>query len=70
MKLKELTEKNDKELTQLIADQRSKVAQLYVDIRTKKVDNIKEIWAAKRTIARALTIQKQRTLTENGENNG
>ena len=70
MKVKEIAEKNPKELTQLINDQRAKLATLVVDLRTKKVSNVKEIAAVKKTIARALTIERQRALSENGENDG
>lgn len=70
MKVKQIAEKNPKELEQMVVDQRNKLAGLLIDLRTKKVDNIKEISAVKKTIARALTIQRQRELSENGENNG
>ncbi len=62
MKLAKITEKNDKELEALIADSRAKVASLVIDLRTKKVTNVKELNQVKKTLARALTVTRQREL--------
>jgi ribosomal protein L29 len=62
MKLAKITEKNDKELEALITDSRAKVASLVIDLRTKKVTNVKELNQVKKTLARALTVTRQREL--------
>lgn len=64
MKLNQITEKQAKELDLLIEDQRKALAGLIIDMRTKKVSNVKEIASVKRTIARALTIKRQREIAE------
>lgn len=64
MKIKDIAEKNPKELVQMVTDQRTKLASLRVDLRTGKVPNIKEIASVRRSIAQALTIQRQRELTD------
>jgi large subunit ribosomal protein L29 len=60
MKIKQLAEMTDKELTQAVTDQQGKLGDLAIDFRTKKVSNVREVRQVKRTIARALTIQRQR----------
>lgn len=69
MKLNQITEKSDKELQSLVVEQRQALANQVVEFRTKKVSNVKQIKAIKQTIARALTIARQRELTktETGE---
>jgi ribosomal protein L29 len=70
MKIRDITEKTTPELEQLATDQRTKLGELHVNMRTKKVENIKEIAATKRTIARALTVLRLRELTELEKDNG
>jgi ribosomal protein L29 len=70
MKMQELSEKSPQELQQLIMDEHTKLAQLAIDMRTKKVSNVKEIAARKKTIAQAMTLARLRELGGNGENNG
>lgn len=70
MKLAKITEKTDKELEALIADSRKKAAELVLNLRTQKVANIKELHLVKRTVARALTVKRQRELAELEKNNG
>ncbi|MBW3538397.1 50S ribosomal protein L29 [Candidatus Parcubacteria bacterium] len=64
MKLREIAEKTDGELEQLAAEQRSRLAQIALERRTKKVTNVKEAAGVKRTIARALTIKRQRHIAQ------
>jgi ribosomal protein L29 len=79
MKLAEITEKSNKELDVLVADQRQALASHVIEMRTKKVTNVKQTSAIKRIIAQALTIKRQRELSQLeeannkqtvGENNG
>jgi ribosomal protein L29 len=62
MKLNKIVEKNDKELEALIAESRAKAAEIAINLRTTKVANIKELHEVKRTIARAMTVKRQREL--------
>jgi large subunit ribosomal protein L29 len=62
MKLADITSKTDKELTVLVAESRKQLADLAVEMRTKQVANVKQIRATRRTIARALTLLRQREL--------
>jgi ribosomal protein L29 len=62
MKLAEITRKTDQELAQLIKEERQALAQAVIDSRTKEVKNVKVIHAHKQTIARALTIARERQL--------
>lgn len=68
IKLKELQNKTEKELADLVNEQRQKLRQLSVDSRTKKVTNVKEFSHFKKNIARVLTLQRQKQLE--GENDG
>lgn len=70
MKAKDIMQKSDKELASLIADSRSKIVTAHIDLRTKEVKNVREIRAHKRTLARALTAQNERRLTELEKKNG
>lgn len=63
MKITEILDKNDKELATLITDTRKKLADLHVEMRTKKVSNVKQILAIRKTIAQALTVQRQREIS-------
>lgn len=64
MKLADITQKSDKELATLITEQRQKLAQARTDLRTKQGGNVKEILALRKTVARVLTVQRQRQLTK------
>lgn len=63
MRLAEITEKSDKELENLVLEQRQALAKHLIDMRTKKVPNIKQTAAIKRIIAQSLTIKRQRELS-------
>jgi large subunit ribosomal protein L29 len=64
MKLAQIAEKTEKELMQLVSDERKHLSDLVIELRTKKVSNVKEIYSVKKTIARALTVLRQRELTK------
>lgn len=64
MKFAEITQKSDAELATLLADSRKQLAQLAIDSRTKQVANVKQIHAVKRTVARTLTLQRQRQIEQ------
>ena len=70
MKLKDIITKSDKELQSLVADSHKAIASLVIDMRTKEVKGVKQIAAHKRTVARALTILRQRELTAQSANKG
>lgn len=69
MKTADVRQKSDAELQTLLTDSRQQLAQLAIDTRTKQGGNVKQIAAIKKTIARALTIHRQREL-EQEENHG
>lgn len=70
MKLQDIRSKSDKELITLIAESRKQLADSWVDMKTKKISNVKKIAGIKVTIARSLTEQKERELKKLEESNG
>lgn len=62
MKLADIAQMNDKELNELIIKQRVALAEAVIEAKTKEVRNVKTQYAIKRTIARALTIARQREI--------
>ena len=68
MKHKDITQKSDKELQTLLSDKRKELGQLAIDMKTKQIPNTKQVRSIKKTIARTLTVQRERQLKE--ENNG
>lgn len=64
MKLTEINQKNNQELDILVRDTRASLAEAIIESRTKQVTNVKLYAGYKRTIARVLTIQRQRQLQE------
>ena len=62
MKLQDITKKTDQELAELIAAERTALAKAIIDSRTKEVKGVKILAAHKKTIARALTIARERSL--------
>ncbi len=64
MKQTEIMQKSDQELTALVIDTRKALAEAVIESQTKQITNVKQFAAHKRTIARALTIQRQRALQE------
>jgi ribosomal protein L29 len=70
MKLADIKQKNDKELAALAADTRKQLADVLVEMRTKQFSNVKQINAIKKTLARTLTVQRERELKQLEESNG
>ncbi|MFH0906720.1 MAG: 50S ribosomal protein L29 [bacterium] len=58
MKAKELHQKTEKELKDLLAENKSKLGQLRFELGSKKLKNIRQIRQLRRDIARILTISK------------
>lgn len=59
MKAKEITQKSKEELLQLAVESREKLRELRFKVANKQLKNVREIRAAKKTIARALTQLQQ-----------
>ena len=64
MKLPEITKKTDAELKTLITEARADLAKAVIDSRTKEVKDVKQIGRLKKTIARALTIAREREIAK------
>jgi len=59
MKIKELKQKNDKELKELLIHLKDSLRELRFNLAGGKVKNINEIHRTRRDIARILTLLKQ-----------
>jgi large subunit ribosomal protein L29 len=59
MKAKELQQKPEKELRELLAENQRKLGQLKFDLASKKLKNVMEIRELKKDIARILTLLNQ-----------
>ena len=62
MKLTDIVQKNEAELAELLTAQRTKLSEAVLESRTKEIRNVKTQYAIKRTIARAMTVQRQRQI--------
>lgn len=60
MKLKELKQKTDKELRDLLWEKRQKLGKLKFDMSAKKIKNVKQFRELRKEIARIITFLKQR----------
>ncbi len=60
MKLKELKQKTDRELQNLLWENKQKLGKLRFDLSAKKLKNVKEHKELRREIARIATILKER----------
>ena len=67
MKRAELTKQTTKELETLLTSERQALAKAVVDSRTKEIKNVKAIHGHKQTIARALTLLRERAIAEQEE---
>jgi ribosomal protein L29 len=67
MKLAELRKQSDTELTSLLAKQRQALADTILESRTKEVKNVKAIRSHKLTLARVLTVLRERQLVQTAE---
>jgi len=61
MEIKELQQKSDKELAELVQSLRERLRVLRFEASADAVKNVREIREAKKTVARTLTLQKART---------
>lgn len=59
MKINELRQKQELELTKMLQDNREKLRQLKFDLASGKVKNVREIRQIKKDIARILTLSKK-----------
>lgn len=64
IKISEIINKNDQELAQFIAAEQAALANAIIDSRTKEVKGVKIQAAHKKTIARALTIARERAIAK------
>ena len=64
MKITDITKKTDKELAQFIQTSREDLAKAVVESRTKEVRDTKTLGRLKKTIARALTIERERQIVQ------
>jgi ribosomal protein L29 len=64
IKLNDITKKTDQELHDFIASEQAALAQAIIDSRTKEVKGVKIQSAHKKTIARALTIRREREIAK------
>ena len=62
MKLADIVQKNEAELAELLTAQRTKLSEAVLESRTKEIRNVKTQYAIKRTIARVMTVQRQRQI--------
>lgn len=68
MKAKDIAQKTDKEINQMIEELSKKLAKTRVSLRTQKVTNPREIRYIRRDIARGETILRERTLGSEANN--
>ncbi len=62
IKLAEITAKTDAELETFIASEQAALAQAIINSRTKEEKGVKILSAHKKTIARALTLRREREI--------
>lgn len=64
MKLQEIIKKNDQELAEVLSGARNDLAKAIIDSRTKEIRDVKLLGRLKKTVARALTITREREITK------
>ncbi len=64
MKLQDITKKSDQELAELVISSRADLAKAVVDSRTKESRDVKQLGRLKKTIARAMTISREREIAK------
>lgn len=64
IKISEITNKSDQELNAFIAAEQAALAAAIIESRTKEVKGVKILHAHKKTIARALTIRREREIAK------
>ena len=60
IKVSEIRQKNSQELDMTLKELREKLRKLRFDLSEKKLKNIREIFSTRKTIAKILTILKER----------
>lgn len=69
MKVRDIAAKSDKELAGFVTDAEAKLRTVIIESRTKESKNVKLILAARKDLARALTITRQRQLGQEEKQN-
>jgi ribosomal protein L29 len=64
IKLQEITKKTDQELAEFISAERAALAKAIIDSRTKEIKGVKILAAHKKTIARGMTIARERAIAK------
>ena len=67
MKTKDLHQKTEKELNELLIDNRYKLGKLKFDLSSKKIKNVREIRDLRRDVARILTILNEKNVINKEE---
>ena len=67
MKTKDLHQKTEKELNELLIDNRYKLGKLKFDLSSKKIKNVREIRDLRRDVARILTILNEKNVIKKEE---
>ncbi len=62
MKLQDITKLNETELASLITSTQVELSTAVIESRTKEIKDVKQIGRLKKTIARALTIAREREI--------
>jgi large subunit ribosomal protein L29 len=62
MKVQEIKEKSDQELQNLIRESKEKMKKMRFALANRQLENVKDIAITKKTIARAKTFLKERSI--------
>lgn len=62
MKLQEITKKTDQELAEIVVKSRADLAKAVIESRTKEIRDVKQQGRLKKTVARVLTIAREREI--------
>jgi len=68
MKMKSLRKKTDKEIADLITKSRKEIEKLSLIILQGKEKNVKKVGFVRKTVARAKTVLKERSITKENKN--
>jgi len=64
MKLQDIVKKNDHELAEVLTGARNDLAKAVIESRTKEIRDVKQLGRLKKTVARALTITREREIAK------
>lgn len=67
MKIRELRQKSDKELGDLLIGKQQKLGQLRFDLASKKLKNVREMREIKKDIAKIFTLLSEPRIKNQGE---